>query len=97
MATVTYDSVATLARFAKRRKIGFTQLADPKSEIVRAFDLLDESFWRGGSGHGVAHPIAFVLDNTGRITERFSTKGNVSHAHIDEVLKAIRRTGGLAG
>ena len=47
---VSYDRVDELARFAKRRRIGFALLSDPKSEIIRAFDVLDRQYPPGSPG-----------------------------------------------
>jgi peroxiredoxin len=40
--------VKALARFSRRRKIGFTLLSDPDSAIIRAFGLLNEDFRQAG-------------------------------------------------
>lgn len=91
VATVTYDSAEQLARFAKRRKIKYPVLADPESEIIRAFGLLNQDYPPGSYAHGVAHPIVIVFDAEGIVTHRFSRPGYVRRPNIDAVLSALRR------
>ena len=38
--SISYDSVAILADFAERKNITFPLLADPQSEVIRAFGVL---------------------------------------------------------
>ncbi len=90
---VSYDPVAALARFAKRRRIGYTFLSDPKSEIIRAFDLLDRSHPPGSPAYGIAHPIVFVVNSNGVITHRFSERVYTRRPDIGVILNAIRRGG----
>lgn len=91
MATVTYDSAEQLSRFAKRRRIAYPVLADPNSEIIRAFGLLNEDYPAGSYAHGVAHPIVIVFDANGVVTHRFSRSGYVRRPNIDAVLTELRR------
>ena len=90
---MSYDPVAALARFAKRRRIGYTFLSDPKSEIIRAFDLLDRSYAPGNPAYGIAHPIVFVVNPEGVITHRFSERVYTRRPDIGMVLSVLRRGG----
>lgn len=89
VAVLTYDSVRKLARFAKSRDIGYTLLSDPESEIIRAFDLLNEEHEPGGYAYGIPHPIVFVIDRKGVIRHRFSEDHYSERADIDLVLETI--------
>lgn len=80
-----------LKRFSTRRKIGFTQLSDPDSEIIRAFGVLDEEQQPGSFGHGIAHPIIFVVDKNGVVRARFSEGFYMQRPDIDQVLDAVRQ------
>ncbi len=77
LAAVTYDSPATLAEFAATQHIDYPLLADPGSEIIRAFEVLDpdnSDFNRAGDGSApkdMAYPGYFVIDPGGRITAKF--------------------------
>ena len=79
-----------LARFSRRRKIGFILLSDPNSAIIRAFGLLNQNFPPGRAGHGLSIPLMFVIDANGVITHRFSDPDYSWCPEIDRVLKAIR-------
>ena len=89
MATVTYDQQRDLARFAKRRRVTYPVLADPNSEVIRAFGLLNEDYPAGSYAHGVAHPIIVVFNTEGVVTHRFSRSGYVSRPDIDLVLRTL--------
>lgn len=70
-----------------------TMIADPESSLIRKFGLLNEEYSRGSYAYGVAHPIILVLDQSGRITHRFSETGYVSRPSIDLVLRALSGKG----
>ena len=65
-------------------------LADPNSEVIRAFGLLNEDYPAGSYAHGVAHPIVIVFDADGIVTHRFSRRGYVRRPNIDAVISALR-------
>ena len=77
VVAITYDSPATLAEFAAKQRIDYALLADPGSEIIRAFEVLDpdnSDFNRAGDGSApkdMAYPGYFVIDHRGRITDKF--------------------------
>jgi peroxiredoxin len=53
LAAVSYDSPAILKDFAERHKIEFPLLADPNSEIIRRFNVLNteaKGMTKGTSG-----------------------------------------------
>ena len=79
-----------MSRFAKRRKIKYPVLADPNSEIIRAFGLLNQDYRPGSYAHGVAHPIIVVFDANGIVTHRFSRRGYVRRPNIDAVISTLR-------
>ena len=87
---MTYDSVDELSRFAKRRKIKYPVLADPNSEVIRAFGLLNEDYPVGSYAHGVAHPIIVVIDADGIVSHRFSRAGYVRRPDVDAVISVLR-------
>jgi peroxiredoxin len=93
---VSYDPVAKIASFAEARQIGYPILSDPKSEIIRAFDLLNETYAPGNFAHGVAHPIIFVVDPSGVVRHRFAEENYQQRPAVDLVLEAIRKDAGRA-
>ena len=64
-------------------------LADSGSEVIRAFDVLNETYGPGSYAYGVAHPIIIVLDGEGIVTHRFSRTDYARRPNIDAVLMAL--------
>ena len=91
VALVTYDSVAELARFSKRHEIAYPILSDRKSEIIRAFDIMNEEHEPGSRAYGIPHPIIFVVDSRGIVRLRFSEDHYRDRPEIDRVLETIRK------
>jgi len=71
LAAISYDSPAILKDFAKRHKIEFPLLADPNSEIIRSFNVLNSE--AKGMTKGMAYPGFFYLDSSGVIREKYFT------------------------
>jgi hypothetical protein len=69
LAAISYDSPAILKDFAHRHKIDFPLLADPNSEIIRSFQVLNSE--AKGMTKGMAHPGYFVIDASGVIREKY--------------------------
>ncbi len=89
VAGITFDDVPALDRFSKRRKIKYTVLADPKSEIIRAFGLINESYPVGSYGYNIAHPIILVIAPNGTVVRRFSDPNHSSPPTIDAILAEL--------
>ncbi len=69
VAAISYDTPEILKTFAKLRGITFPLLADPQSDIIRRFGLLNP---RGtGFTDGMAIPGYFYVGKDGRIMEMF--------------------------
>jgi hypothetical protein len=69
LAAISYDSPAILKDFAERHNIDFPLLADPQSEIIRSFNVLNTE--AKGMTKGMAYPGFFYIDETGVIREKF--------------------------
>jgi hypothetical protein len=72
---VTYDSRETLEDFAVRKGIDYPLLADPTTETIRRWGLLDPDDSAdnilSGAAPNVAYPGYFVLDPARIVRERF--------------------------
>lgn len=90
VAIVTYDQRRDIARFAKKFNLQFALLSDPKSKIIRAFGILDNTYKKRSYAYGVAHPIIFVIDSNGIIRFRFSESYYVSRPDPSQIIKAIK-------
>ena len=91
MAIVAYNDVAKIKRFTDARAIRYPILSDPKSEIIRAFGLLNEAYPPGSFAHGVPYPIIFVIDAEGVVRHRFSEDSYRDRPEIDLVLDAVKK------
>jgi hypothetical protein len=69
LAAISYDSPAILKDFAERHGIDFPLLADPKSEIIRSFKVLNTE--AKGMTKGMAYPGFFYIDESGVIREKY--------------------------
>src|SRR5271166_5747296 len=69
IAAISYDSPTILKEFSERQEITFPLLADPTSEIIRKYHVLNSE--AKGMTMGMADPGFFVVDSRGRITEVF--------------------------
>ncbi len=65
---VSYDSVETLAAFARDFDITYPLLSDQGSRVITSLGLLNEQ--AGEDIAGVPHPGVFVLDEHGVVTDK---------------------------
>src|SRR5260370_4971919 len=71
LAGISYDSPDILKDFAERHKIEFPLLADPNSEIIRSFNVLNTE--AKGMTKGMAYPGFFYIDSSGVVREKYFT------------------------
>ena len=69
LAAISYDSEAILRDFGQRHKIEYPLIADPKSEIIRSYGVLNTE--APGFTKGMAHPGYFYVMPDGTIKEKF--------------------------
>jgi peroxiredoxin len=68
LAGISYDNVEILKYFSGRRKIEFPLLADPDSQIIRKYQVLNTE--AVGPNAGMARPGYFYIDPEGVIREK---------------------------
>jgi hypothetical protein len=97
LAAISYDSPAILKDFAERHKIDYPLLADPKSEIIARYGVLNPE--ATGMTKGMALPGYFYIDANGVIraeyfeakyTDRF-TANNVMAKLFPELAEEVSR------
>ena len=69
LAAISYDSEAILRNFTLRHKIDYPLIADPKSEIIRSYGVLNAE--ATGFTKGMAHPGYFYVTPDGAMKEKF--------------------------
>ena len=62
---VSYDNVEILSKFAKKKSVEFPLLADPKSEVIKQFGLLNETGKPGTRTAGMSYPLTVLVDKNG--------------------------------
>jgi hypothetical protein len=73
LVAILYDPPATIKAFTGAHDIEFPVLSDEGSEVIRRYDLLnrEQETDPGNRFFGIPYPGTFILDNAGRVTERF--------------------------
>jgi peroxiredoxin len=90
VVAVSYDSVAVLEKFAGSQNIKFPLLSDEKSEVIKAFGVLNED--AGGRSKGIPHPGTFVIDSKGIVQAKLP--GTVRTRHTtDQLLEVAKELG----
>jgi len=87
LAAISYDSPAILNDFAKRHKIEFPLLADPNSEIIRTFNVLNTA--AKGMTKGMAYPGFFYVDESGVIREKYFTPKYTDRLTANNVISKL--------
>ena len=70
LAAISFDSVAVLSNFAKRKGIEFPMLSDPGSKIIRDFGILNESVAKDNVFYGIPHPVTYIVNPKGVVISR---------------------------
>lgn len=70
LAAISYDNVAVLANFAKRKGIQYPLLSDPESKIIRDFGILNESVAKDLPVYGIPYPVTYIVDAKGVVVSR---------------------------
>lgn len=85
---ISYDSVDTLAKFAKQKKIAFPLLSDPDSKTITAYGLLNKE--AKGKTTGIPYPGTIVLDRTGVVRAKLFLDGYRDRHPSKELVKAAK-------
>jgi hypothetical protein len=70
LAAISYDSVATLADFSKRRGITFPLLSDAGSVTIKRYGILNTTIDVKNPLYGYPFPGTFIVDKQGIVTSR---------------------------
>jgi hypothetical protein len=87
LAAISYDSEAILKDFAQRDRIDFPLLADPHSEIIRSFGVLNRE--AKGMTAGMAYPGFFYIDANGIIREKYFTPKYTDRLTANNVISKL--------
>ena len=76
MAAVSYDSVTVLQHFATRAGIAFPLLADPASQVIDRFGIVNQSVPEDSRYYGFAYAGYYVIDESGVVSSKYFNEEN---------------------
>lgn len=86
---ISYDDPAALADFASAHGIEYPLLADPESEVIRAFGILNTLIpEEQAEFHGIPFPGAYVTDGAGIVTSKFFENNQIFRPGPEQLLRA---------
>ncbi len=90
VVAISYDSIEILQDFTRRKgPFRYTLLADPKSEVIEAFGLLNPNTKPGTMLHGMAFPGSYLVDAEGIVKEKFFDQSHRQRITADTVLLKV--------
>ena len=64
-------------------------ISDTDSEIIKAFEIMNESYVPGTSYYGVAHPAVYIIGKDGLILDKFFNVDISKRPDVADVRKAV--------
>lgn len=90
VAGVSYDSVAVLADFSKRRGITFPLLSDRGSMTIRQYGILNTTIPESNQQtYGIPFPGTFVLNAQGVVTSRYFEEAYQERTTVGSILARL--------
>ena len=97
VAGLSYDNPEILQATTDKRRLTYTLLSDPKSEIIDRYNLRDPQYPPGNRAYGVPRPIIFVLDSQGVIKAKLFEESFKYRPRITTVISTLDELGGQSG
>lgn len=88
VVAISYDSADMLRTYAKRHKISFPLLSDPKSKTIDAFDIRYKEAPPESSGF--ARHAAFIVDQKGIIRSKIFRLSYKEKPAVDLLINALK-------
>ena len=96
IVAISYDSVAILADFTRRKGITFPMLSDPDSKIIKAFGILNSSIPKSDVMHyGIPNPGTYRVSADGVIQSKYFLANFQERYSAPTIL--LREFGSVAG
>ena len=90
VAAITYDSVAVLADFSKRRGITFPLLSDPGSATIKRYGILNTTVPETNQQtYGIPFPGTFMLNAQGAVTSRFFEQAYQERSTVGSIMARL--------
>lgn len=87
MVAISVDPPEISKRYCQKMGFTFPILSDPKTEVIRRYDLLHKSAGPGGAD--IARPAEFLIDRSGTIRWVNLTENAAVRARPEQVLRAL--------
>ena len=91
VVSVSVDSVAEIADFHRKQKIGYAMLADTDGGVVQSLGIRDPAYGPDSDAFGVPRPVIFVLDRTQVVRAKYAEQGYRNRPDLDRVLGELAR------
>jgi len=88
---ISYDSVDTLSKFAKKRKISFPLLSDEGSKTIDAYGIRNTRAKPGSIQDGIPYPGTFLVDQNGVVRDKLFLKGYVRRHSNRDLIEAAKK------
>ena len=90
LAAVSYDPVAVLADFSKRRGITFPLLSDPGSATIKRYGILNTTVPETNQqSYGIPFPGTFMLNTKGVVTSRFFEQAYQERSTVGSIMARL--------
>ena len=90
LAAVSYDPVAVLADFSKRRGITFTLLSDPGSATIKRYGIFNTTVPETNQqSYGVPFPGTLILNTQGVVTSRFFEQAYQERSTVGSIMARL--------
>lgn len=89
VVAISYDSTATLSRFAAKRSITFPLLSDAGSKTIEAYGILNRE--ASGRVKGIPYPGTFIVGTDGVIRAKFFVEGYEERIDPESIRKALQK------
>jgi peroxiredoxin len=89
LAVITYDSLAVLQDFSRRRGITFPLLSDPGSRTIKQYGILNTTVPETSSTHGIPFPGTFIINRRGEVTGRFFEEPYQERTTVARIMLAL--------
>jgi AhpC/TSA family/Disulphide bond corrector protein DsbC len=89
MASISYDSLAVLARFVSAHQITFPLLSDKGSAVIRRYGILNTNIPRTHMFYGIPFPGEYLVAPDGRVVDKvflpsFQDRGTASEVLLKD-------------
>ena len=91
VASVSYDPVEQLKKFATKNNPKITMLSDPASESIRAFGILNVANAKGTFSYGIPYPGTYIVSKDKKVQAKFFNDGFKDRVTVKQLVAEIKK------